>query len=89
MPLPPDTTWFQSCFLYSREYWLWYFSINYVHVYKALLFGFYLTVGTLEEICKTEILKWVKDKDKLDELPIPTILKDFLKEWHNEYIDGY
>lgn len=51
-----------------------------MHVYKALLFGFYLTVGTLEEICKTEILKWVKDKDKLDELPIPTILKDFLKE---------
>jgi len=51
-----------------------------IHVYKILLFGFYLTVGTLEEICRTEILKWVKDKDKLDELPIPKILKDFLKE---------
>ena len=56
------------------------FNLYNVHVYKVLLFVFYLTVGTLEEICKTEILKWVKDKDKLDELPIPKILKDFLKE---------
>ena len=51
-------------------------------------FDFYLTVGTLEEICKTEILKWVKNKDKLDELPITKILKDFLKEWCNRYIYG-
>ena len=64
------------------------FNLYNVHVYKVLLFVFYLTVGTLEEICKTEILKWVKDKDKLDELPIPKILKDFLKEWHHGYIDG-
>lgn len=56
------------------------FNLYNVHEYKVLLFDFYLTVGTLEEICKTEILKWVKDKDKLDELPIPKILKDFLKE---------
>lgn len=40
----------------------------------------YFGVGTLEELCKAEILKWVKDKDKLDVLPIPKILTDFLKE---------
>lgn len=49
-------------------------------MYKVLLFGFYLIVGILEEICKIEIFKWVKDKDKLDELFILTIFKDFLKE---------
>ena len=41
---------------------------------------FISTVGTLEELCKAEILKWVKDKDKLDELPLPRILTEFLRE---------
>ena len=40
-------------------------------------------MGPLEELCKAEILKWVKDKDKLDGLPIPKILTEFLK---NDYL---
>ena len=59
-----------------------------MYIVQNFTVWFLLTVGSLEEICKTEILKWVKDKDKLDELPIPKILKDFLKEWYNRYKDG-
>lgn len=41
---------------------------------------FLFSVEALEELCKSNILKLVKDKDKLDELPLPKILLDFLKE---------